>query len=219
VCAYYFASFCPEGAVYCTTVVVPDNEVEGCTEVTIEITNNSGFSTDVLVNALLESLELELGFDVTLYDLSFAAGIGLCLPDGCYDFTLGWEEFALINLLLTVNIGGEVALEESIDVVNQTVTIQLAINTDCSIGVIESEQSFELNLYPHPADQAVNLTHTFTGEVNVQIFDLNGRMVAVFEQLHGETIQLPTAHLSQGLYVVQVTDGNYVKQAKMQIQR
>lgn len=219
VCAYYFASFCPEGAVYCTTVIVPDNEVEGCTEVTIEIANNAGFPADVLVNALLESIELDLGFDVTLYELSLAAGIGLCLPDGCYEFTLGWEEFALINLLLTVNIGGEVTLEESIDVLNQTVTIQLAINTDCSIGVIESEQSFELNLFPHPADQAVNLSHTFTGAVNVQIFDLNGRMVAAFDQLVGNTLQLPTAALSQGLYIVQVTDGNYVKQAKMQIQR
>ena len=219
VCAYYFASFCPDGAVYCTTIVVPDNEVDACTEVTIEIANTSGFPDEILVNALLESLELELGFDVTLYELSFAAGIGLCLPDGCYDFTLGWEEFALINLLLTVNIDGDVALEESIDVMNQTVTIQLSINTDCTIGVSESEESVELNLYPHPADQAVNLSHTFNGPVQVMVFDLNGRMVASFDQLQGKIVQLPTAHLSSGLYVVQVSDGNYVKQAKMQIQR
>ena len=219
VCAYYFASFCVNGAVYCTTVVVPDLEGDSCTEVTIEIANNSGFPNDILVNALLESLELEFDFDVTLYELSFAAGIGMCLPDGCYDFTLDWEAFALANLFVTVGIDGDVVLNENIDVINQTVTIQLAVNADCSVGVAEVGQPGELNLFPHPADQAVNLTHTFTGAVNVQIFDLNGRMVAAFDQLVGNTLQLPTAALSQGLYIVQVSDGNYVKQAKMQIQR
>jgi hypothetical protein len=219
VCAYYFASFCVNGAVYCTTVVVPDLGGDSCTEVTIEVANNSGFPNDILVNALLESLELEFDFDITLYELSFAAGIGLCLPDGCYDFTLDWEAFALANLFVTVGIDGDVVLNENIDVINQTVTIQLAVNADCSIGVDEVGQPGALNLFPHPADQAVNLTHTFTGAVNVQIFDLNGRMVAAFDQLSGNTLQLPTAALSQGLYIVQVGDGNYVKQAKMQIQR
>lgn len=219
VCAYYFDNFCPNGAIYCSTVLIPDVEIDQCTEVTIEIANNSGFPDEILVNALLESLELELGFDVTLYELSFAAGIGFCLPDGCYDFTLGWEEFALINLFLTVSIDGNVELEESIDVIDETVTIELAINTDCTTGIAESNPTPELVVFPHPADQAVNIRHNFNGAVNVIVFDLNGRMVASMDQMLGTTIQLPTAHLSPGMYVLQITDGKYVKQAKMQIQR
>jgi hypothetical protein len=216
ICAYY-DNVCFGLVETCFTLAGVDSDE--CTPVVMHISTANDVINSAVISTFIESLELEIGFDVNYYEFDASTTLGICLPDGCYDITLGLTEFLVADLLINIEIDGEPTVDYQFDLENQEVTIQLAVNTDCSIGVDEVGQTGELNLFPHPADQAVNLTHTFTGAVNVQIFDLNGRMVAAFDQLAGNTLQLPTHALSQGLYIVQVGDGNYVKQAKMQIQR
>lgn len=69
-----------------------------------------------------------------------------------------------------------------------------------------SQQELAVNLYPVPARQTLTLSID-REDYTVEIFNLSGRPVKVFNHLNGKT-QLPVADLTPGMYLLHITSGN-----------
>ena len=77
-------------------------------------------------------------------------------------------------------------------------------------------------IYPNPATDVVNLTfqHQITGSAQVQIIDMNGRMIyqsIVVDPINGFTI--PTSEWSNGIYLLRIFNENRFQTEKLIIQR
>ncbi|MDG1501704.1 MAG: T9SS type A sorting domain-containing protein, partial [Ulvibacter sp.] len=61
-------------------------------------------------------------------------------------------------------------------------------------------------LYPNPANQTVNISVTqASGNANVSIFDINGRLIITKEISLDTTTSLDVSQVKSGVYLVQVT--------------
>lgn len=69
-----------------------------------------------------------------------------------------------------------------------------------------SQQELAVSLYPVPARQTLTLSID-REDYTVEIFNLSGRPVKVFNHLNGKT-QLPVADLTPGMYLLHITSGN-----------
>lgn len=65
--------------------------------------------------------------------------------------------------------------------------------------------------YPNPVGNSMQVDLTsFSGNVRVAILDASGRMVATHEAIGGKVVAVSVAHLSNGLYVLQTSEGNFM---------
>jgi hypothetical protein len=65
----------------------------------------------------------------------------------------------------------------------------------------------QLNLYPNPATDVLHLDlKGFEGRVNTQVFDLTGKLMQAQITEEGSQSQLDIQSLSQGLYILRITD-------------
>ncbi len=72
-----------------------------------------------------------------------------------------------------------------------------------SVPDVEENREFDVNVYPNPADDQVTVVWNELDDVQVQIFDLQGRLM-LDQQSFGEQIQMPVQGLSNGMYIVRV---------------
>ncbi len=76
--------------------------------------------------------------------------------------------------------------------------------SDLFFGVNENESPV-IKVYPNPAyDQLTISLKENSGQVYVQIFDLNGRVIRNFGKFNSRTFQLDLNDVASGLYVVQI---------------
>ena len=85
-----------------------------------------------------------------------------------------------------------------------------------TIGMDEWQKANVL-LYPNPADEVVHIElPTCTGEVKVNIYDLNGTVVKqVISDIH--TMQIPVGDLPSGQYIIQLHNDQTILQKKIVI--
>jgi len=92
------------------------------------------------------------------------------------------------------------------------------LNIDCNTAVeISSREQNQLQLYPLPARDWLNIGHFPGHEVSVSILDLYGR--EVMDAIFFEKGRMNVARLTNGCYVVQVTEGESTYSKLLQIMR
>lgn len=72
-----------------------------------------------------------------------------------------------------------------------------------SVPDVEENSEFDVNVYPNPADDQVTVVWNELDDIQVQIFDLQGRLM-LDQQSYGEQLQMPVQGLSNGMYIVRV---------------
>ncbi|QNJ98728.1 M14 family zinc carboxypeptidase [Constantimarinum furrinae] len=82
------------------------------------------------------------------------------------------------------------------------------LNTLSSGGSIITES---ISVYPNPFDET--LTIQFSADLNlisrnIELFDIQGRTISVTSEVKNNTIQISTAHLNSGLYLLKVVNEN-----------
>jgi len=78
------------------------------------------------------------------------------------------------------------------------------------IGVDESENSIEFNIYPVPARTSIYLDINFTGEIEYSINDANGRIVEVgrINSTPNNNYEIRLKNMPQGFYILNLRSGN-----------
>ena len=192
-------------------------------EMTWDLINQYGFDSDlyngtggnnIAMQLVLDGLKLqpcnpgfESGRDAILEaDMLANGGANQCLI---------WEAFARRGLGLSASQGSANSLNDQTEAfdVPQTPNCLLA-STDRSLldsGII---------LYPNPANQTVNISVTqASGNANVSIFDINGRLILTKEISLDTTTSLDVSQVTSGVYLVQVTaQEGFIKTTKLIIQ-
>ncbi|WP_300568164.1 T9SS-dependent M36 family metallopeptidase [Flavobacterium sp.] len=86
---------------------------------------------------------------------------------------------------------------------------------NCTLGVNYYENDDMIKIYPNPSNGQINIRISqFTGKVNLQVVDLNGRVVYSLNNTDfniEKTINL--SHLQSGMYIVKI-DGSELKYTK-----
>jgi hypothetical protein len=88
-------------------------------------------------------------------------------------------------------------------------------NVPTSISIVDQTGS-GLNVYPNPADHSADINYTMTesGDVNIALFDAEGRQVAEIAQgahaMGTYRASINTAELAEGVYVVRMQTGNAI---------
>jgi hypothetical protein len=79
------------------------------------------------------------------------------------------------------------------------------------VGIAEGTEAINMNVYPNPASDVVNVAFEATGDYTITITDMAGRVVSTeaYSNLSGaQNIALPVANLMSGNYLVSVaTEG------------
>ena len=86
---------------------------------------------------------------------------------------------------------------------------------DCETFSNETFDADEFKIWPNPAGNFVNiqLNSTISGDVNIEIFNINGRRVASIQKEAAQEIRLNIDELNAGVYLVKVisNEANYTK--------
>lgn len=94
---------------------------------------------------------------------------------------------------------------------NATGEIVNAKQVDLVVGLEEGPEAINMNVYPNPATDNVNVAFEATGDYTITITDMAGRVVSTnaYSNLSGaQNITVPTADLMSGNYLVSVaTEG------------
>lgn len=143
----------------------------------------------------------------------------LCLPEGCYTFTIfddwsdgiccGWGEgsWEIVSWnSLTLGSGGEFDDVESFGWCTDQVNVE------------EARSDNEMLLYPNPAGQAVTLRMA-EGNRFVRVYDVTGRVVLEEGTNNAAQTVLNVAALSNGRYIVEVTGDRGIAREQLIIQR
>lgn len=199
----------------CTEVEV--TECVSCTEVFIEVTANpNAIEEALLLQALIEGIAIDAGIEVLFFELEASLGIGVCLPDGCYE--LNAELPGVPALDIAVSIGDEVVLEHSFSPANPNVSLEFGINDDCGEGVGDyAAQS--IRAYPVPAAQTVTLEWPYTGLTAVVVYDMTGRVVTTQETVVNGRLVLDVSGFASGVYLVQAAGAYGLYSGRIQVNR
>lgn len=94
---------------------------------------------------------------------------------------------------------------------NATGEIVNAKEVDMVVGLAESPDAIDMNVYPNPATDNVNVAFEAAGDYTITITDMSGRVVSTnaYTNLSGaQNIALPVADLMSGNYLVSIaTEG------------
>ena len=90
--------------------------------------------------------------------------------------------------------------------------VELEINTDGSVS------DYNVNIFPNPANEMINVVST--EDATIQLFSVNGSLL--FKSVNviaNEKLQINTASLANGVYLLQVSNDNFVSTKKIVIQK
>ncbi|HOI88040.1 MAG TPA: T9SS type A sorting domain-containing protein, partial [Lentimicrobium sp.] len=94
---------------------------------------------------------------------------------------------------------------------------------NCSYGIRENEKKSSVRIFPNPAGESVNigLDRDPEGNLDIQILDIQGRIVAEHTARSHAAGQatVDVAHLPEGIYLVKVTSSAGVFVRKLIISR
>lgn len=147
------------------------------------------------------------------------------LADGCYDFTIndsygdgiccsyGNGSYSLTEGSTTLASGGSFTSSE---------TKNFCVNSSTRQAAIAG--NFEMNVYPNPAEvmTTVQVMLNTVTDVNVQVFDMQGREVQkqAYTQVSGAlNADISLENMKAGMYLISVTTGEGQKQTSKLIVR
>lgn len=85
-----------------------------------------------------------------------------------------------------------------------------------NMATVENQQ-ISFQILPNPAGDKVEIQHSFSGNVEVQLTDLNGK-VLLNQGFNRNKFQLDTTHLPNGIYLVQLIQNGKISTEKLIIQ-
>ncbi len=137
----------------------------------------------------------------------------------------GWEKFAYNY----VAKGGEKALTIGCFKTNAEITVDTVgnggitflaekgayyfidnisvVRTDSSVSLRENELINQIELFPNPAAEQLNLVYSGKETLNFQWYNLKGQLLNVKVQKRGNRYRFQTATLPQGIYFLQLSNG------------
>lgn len=90
--------------------------------------------------------------------------------------------------------------------------VGMEINTD------ESTSDYNVNIFPNPANEMLNVVSS--EDATVHLFSVNGSLLFKSDNiLANEKLQINTANLANGVYLLQVSSNNFVTTKKVVIQK
>ena len=97
-------------------------------------------------------------------------------------------------------------------------TIQVTIN--CREGIFAAGNN--LQLYPNPAEDFTTLEFFATADnATISIYEITGKLVETFNASTLPntiaSLNIPTAHLPGGVYMIQVDDGNNKRTVRLMV--
>lgn len=97
-------------------------------------------------------------------------------------------------------------------------SIVLVLDTSQTLVISEHAQQQALEIYPNPSSsgQIINLGQHFN-KAAIELYDTQGRLIAKEEEFRAASYQLPN-HLKNGLYFLNITDGNLQWTARLFVQ-
>ena len=83
-------------------------------------------------------------------------------------------------------------------------------NSSTVIAVLEGKLSDDvIKLYPNPTNDILNIDNiTQSDNITLKIIDITGKVVITEKLSNSSTAQLNVAHLAQGLYLLEITNGS-----------
>ncbi|MGB0525536.1 MAG: T9SS type A sorting domain-containing protein, partial [Flammeovirgaceae bacterium] len=146
--------------------------------------------------------------------------VNVDLADGCYDFVItdaygdgiccsfGNGSYTVTSGSTTLASGGSFGSSE---------TTNFCVNSTTRQAVIGSSD-FDMNVFPNPAEvsSTVRVTLQNTTDVNIQVFDMQGREVQkqAFTKVSGAIeAQIGLQNLNSGVYLIAVTTGEGVQKS------
>lgn len=85
-----------------------------------------------------------------------------------------------------------------------------------NMATVENQQ-ISFQILPNPAGDKVEIQHSFSGNVEVQLTDLNGK-VLLNQGFNRNKFQLDTTHFPNGIYLVQLIQNGKISTEKLIIQ-
>ena len=92
-------------------------------------------------------------------------------------------------------------------------------NEVTSIFNVDASNVKELSLYPNPTDQLVTVELENADAANIQIFNMNGQRVGAIQNKAGKLVEISTANLIPGVYIVQAEQDNNIYVQRLIIKR
>lgn len=86
-----------------------------------------------------------------------------------------------------------------------------------SIGYEDSTGN-QLLLYPNPAKDFVTITNLPHGEIQMIVFDINGKVI-VSKIVNTETARIDTSNFPNGVYIVQFDHNGYITHKKLVVNK
>lgn len=215
VCAVSNNAACANFAL-CTEVEITD--CVSCTNVFIEvIANPSAIEEALLLQALLEGIALDAEIEVLFFELEASLGIGVCLPDGCYELNADLPGIPSLDIAVTVD--DEVVFEHSFSAANPSVSLEFGINDpNCGSGVGEYTAT-SIRAYPVPAAQNVTLEWPFNGQTALAVYDMTGRVVGAQQVVVNGRFVLDVSGFADGVYLVQAAGEFGLYSGRIQVSR
>ncbi len=127
----------------------------------------------------------------------------------------------------TLNGGNDWIFNDSTTVINNSFELELTPNTGYLAGApgvflkygttnsIQNFQSNPLKIYPNPVQKGQNIKWNLTGEFDISINDLSGKVVYQQSLLTQNTLQIP--NLPEGTYIIQFRNDANIKVGKLVI--
>jgi len=204
ICAEYYNTECQEGFYGCTEVYVEGCD-EDCTPVLLEFNADAGnveqFSE--IIECVLETEEGVIWEGVMPFsNLLTEYGIELCLPNGCYSLSITNVDplqLAGLSLALQSLNSDDLDLNIEIDLLGGELEASFGVGADCTVGVDDLNLT-DLNIYPNPATDVVNITFSEAGW-QYEVIDLMGRLIAK-ENTVAVQSTMNTSSWATGLYIL-----------------
>ncbi len=105
-------------------------------------------------------------------------------------------------------------------------TAVVTVNVNACVGIAEQQGGNVLNVFPNPAADFINvvINPIENGQVQVQLFDLSGKAASeqfAFAVASGvaNTLQVNTANVASGVYLMRVTNGVHTSVTRVTIAR
>jgi hypothetical protein len=121
---------------------------------------------------------------------------------GGEDYCLIWEVFAARGLGVDASAGDENVGNDQAEDFRRP-----AAGANCTLAVSQFDKDNFMSVYPNPSDGQLNIrVKNFVGEVNIQIIDINARVVyRVENENFSSLLKLNLNHLASGIYILKVS--------------
>ena len=156
---------------------------------------------------------------------AFAFHGGRLLPDEhiTWETNKPWASVNLDNVLLLTD-SGELEIRASLTS-NPSIQATVSVMVELSSSITDHPAGAEFRIFPNPCRDKIQITsskfqiNSKFQTINIQIIDLFGRLVEVFDMEHGTwNTEHDISHLPSGVYLIRIQAGHRIGTQKLIIQ-